>query len=134
MKAAVLHAVGDLRYEDVPVPRITDRDVLAKVKAAGVIQVRWQYRTGGTAASDFGIYYQANPYITLGSPNTTETYTTDKTYTKNLSLVDGTCYWLAITARTSGGVESTPVKVGPYIADSTAPSTPSLTASAVWAP
>lgn len=36
MKAAVLHAVGDLRYEDVPVPKIAAGEVLVKVRAAGV--------------------------------------------------------------------------------------------------
>jgi L-iditol 2-dehydrogenase len=36
MKAAVLHAVGDLRYEDAPVPRIISHEALVKVRAAGV--------------------------------------------------------------------------------------------------
>lgn len=36
MKAAVLHAVGDIRYEDVPVPEIGDDEVLLNVKACGV--------------------------------------------------------------------------------------------------
>ncbi|MBD3183233.1 alcohol dehydrogenase catalytic domain-containing protein [Candidatus Poribacteria bacterium] len=36
MKAAVLHAVGDLRYEDVPVPELNPGETLIKVKAAGV--------------------------------------------------------------------------------------------------
>jgi L-iditol 2-dehydrogenase len=36
MKAAVLHAVGDLRYEDVPVPKTTAGEVLVKVRTAGV--------------------------------------------------------------------------------------------------
>ena len=36
MKAAVLHAVGDLRYEDIPVQGIGTGEVLVKVKAAGV--------------------------------------------------------------------------------------------------
>jgi len=36
VKAAVLHAIGDLRYEDVPVPEISAGEVLVKVKAAGV--------------------------------------------------------------------------------------------------
>ena len=106
----------------------------AEVLAAGVVKIRWRYRTGGTAAANFAIYHQNNPYLVLGSPDTTETYTTDKTYTKLLSLVDGTTYWLAITARTAGGVESSPTKIGPYIADATAPTVPVLTASAAWKP
>lgn len=36
MKAAVLHAPGDLRVEDVPVPEIGPNDVLIEVKAAGI--------------------------------------------------------------------------------------------------
>jgi len=36
MKAAVLHAVGDLRYEDIPTPEIAVGEVLIKVRAAGV--------------------------------------------------------------------------------------------------
>ena len=36
MKAAVLHAVGDLRYEDVPFPKVGAGEVLLKVMAAGV--------------------------------------------------------------------------------------------------
>ncbi|UCB46159.1 MAG: galactitol-1-phosphate 5-dehydrogenase [Spirochaetota bacterium] len=35
MMAAVLHASGDLRYEEVPTPKIEARDILLKVKAAG---------------------------------------------------------------------------------------------------
>jgi len=36
MKAAVLHAPGDLRVEDVPVPAIGPDDVLVRVMAAGI--------------------------------------------------------------------------------------------------
>lgn len=36
MKAAVLHAVGDLRYEDVSFPTVEEGEVLLKVMAAGV--------------------------------------------------------------------------------------------------
>lgn len=36
MKAAVLHAVNDLRYEDVPVPAVGEGEVLLKIGAAGV--------------------------------------------------------------------------------------------------
>ena len=33
MKAAVLHAVGDLRYEDVPMPKADAGEVLLKIMA-----------------------------------------------------------------------------------------------------
>lgn len=36
MKAAVLHAVNDLRYEDVPMPVVGEGEVLLKIGAAGV--------------------------------------------------------------------------------------------------
>ena len=36
MRAAVLHAVGDLRYEDIPVPKIAAAEVLVRVRAVGV--------------------------------------------------------------------------------------------------
>lgn len=36
MKAAVLHAVGDLRYEDVSVPKVIAPEVLIKIRAAGI--------------------------------------------------------------------------------------------------
>lgn len=36
MNAAVLHAVGDLRYEKVPMPTVHEGEVLMKVMAAGV--------------------------------------------------------------------------------------------------
>ncbi len=36
MKAAVLHAVGDIRYEDAPKPEIAENEILLRVKACGV--------------------------------------------------------------------------------------------------
>ena len=36
MKACVLHAVGDIRYEDVPMPKRGEGEVLLKIRAAGV--------------------------------------------------------------------------------------------------
>ena len=36
MKASVLHAKGDLRYEEYPDPIIVSKEVLVKVKAAGI--------------------------------------------------------------------------------------------------
>ena len=37
MNAAVLHAVGDLRYEQVPMPEAAEDEVLLKIKACGTI-------------------------------------------------------------------------------------------------
>lgn len=36
MKAAVLHVPGDLRFEDVPIPKINSNEVLIRVRAAEV--------------------------------------------------------------------------------------------------
>jgi L-iditol 2-dehydrogenase len=36
MKAAVLHAIGDIRCEDVPIPEIGPGEVLIRVRAAGI--------------------------------------------------------------------------------------------------
>jgi len=36
MKACVLHKIGDLNYEDVPVPEIAPGEVLLRVRAAGI--------------------------------------------------------------------------------------------------
>ena len=36
MKAANLHGIGDLRYEDIPTPLVKDDEVLVKIKCAGV--------------------------------------------------------------------------------------------------
>ena len=36
MKAVVLHAKNDLRYEDFPDPQIGNGDVLVKVRATGI--------------------------------------------------------------------------------------------------
>lgn len=123
---------GDADWEgNKPAPVVY---VEADVEASGHITLRWKYHTGSTAAADFGVYYRTDPRIVLGSPDATETFTRDKTYTEDLTLVDGTAYWFAVTARTAGGVESLPVQIGPYIADSTAPGAPALTATAVWKP
>lgn len=48
MKAAVLHAVGDLRYEDVPMPVVREGEVLMRVRAAGVCgsDIPRVYKTG----------------------------------------------------------------------------------------
>ena len=36
MKALNLHGIGDLRYEDVPMPRRSDGEVLMKIRAVGI--------------------------------------------------------------------------------------------------
>ena len=105
----------------------------ATVKDGGDVELRWTYRTpwGGAAPADFGIYYGTDPQITTGSPQTTKAYAAPGRYAKTITLSDGVTYWFGITARTAGGVES-PLSgvVGPVVADDTAPSAPTLLASA----
>jgi len=105
----------------------------AAVKDAGKIEVRWGYTTpyGESPPADFGIYYAHSPDITPGSPQATETYTGDTLYAKTLSLTGGQTYYLAVTARSSSGVESHLSEiVGPCVADASAPAAPQLYASA----
>ncbi len=109
--------------------------VEAEVLSGGQVRLRWRYRTpySGSVPSDFGIYYGSSPGIAPGSPNTTESYTKDGGYSKTLSLTGGNTYYFAVTAMHSNGVESHLSNViGPYIADSTAPDTPTLITSATF--
>ena len=48
MKAWVLHAPGDIRFEDVPVPEPAEEEVLVKVKVCGICgsDVPRVYETG----------------------------------------------------------------------------------------
>ena len=103
--------------------------------AAGEVRLRWHYATprGGSAPNDFGIYYStSSPASTSGSPNATKSYTTDGYYSQDVTLADGTTYYFAVTARTSGGVESSAVTAGPVVADSTAPDAPPIYTSAAF--
>lgn len=101
----------------------------AEVISGGVIRLRWNFRTpyGGTAPNDFGIYYSTSPDITPGSPSTTESYTADGAYSKDIPLSDGVAHYFAITARDATPVESHISEIiGPFIADDTAPDAPTL--------
>ena len=98
----------------------------AVIGASGAITLYWEYRTGSTAIADFGVYYSTSPGITIGSPQATVTWTADGQYSKALSLSGGTTYWLGVTGRTAGGVESKLIELGPFVADSTGPETPTL--------
>jgi len=59
MKAAVLHGLGDLRVQEVPVPGIGPDDVLVKVKAVGVCGSDVHYYTRGR----IGRYVVREPMI-----------------------------------------------------------------------
>ena len=107
----------------------------AEVLSGGQVKVRWSYRTpyGGTAPADFGVYYASSGSITPGSPDATETYTADGTYSHTFTLSDGQTYWFAVTAGDSQGVEShLSGIIGPYLADATAPAAPAVTVSTTF--
>ena len=70
------------------------------------------------------MYYSTRPNLTTGSPSATVSYTADGLYSTDVSLAGGSTYWLAVTARNSDSLDSEPVEIGPFVADSTAPSAP----------
>ena len=110
--------------------------VRAKVLASGQVRVSWSWRKdhAHAAPEDFGVYYSTTPVITPGSPQATEDYAADGEYSETLSLSGGTTYWFAVTARTAAGVESHLSEIiGPYLADSSGPATPTVAVSSVWA-
>ena len=101
----------------------------AEVLDAGKIRLRWTYRTRGgwPAVHDFGVYHAASPYIAPGSPQATVDYAADGPYATTLNLTGGQTYWFAVTARTSGGLESDLAHViGPFAARSAAPPQPDV--------
>lgn len=105
----------------------------AEQSSSGDIVLRWDYVAGATAASDFGIYYQQSPVFVVGSPDETEAYTADTLYTKTITgLVGDATYWFAITARSTGAVESQIKRTGPIVALSTAPDAPTIEAEPVF--
>lgn len=58
MKAYALHAINDLRYENVQEPKLKDNEVLVKVKAAGI------------CGSDIPRIYQTGTYSFPVDPGT----------------------------------------------------------------
>jgi len=104
----------------------------ADVEDGGDIKLSWSWRRsqGESAPNDFGLYYATSPTITAGSPDATESFSSEGRYSHTFSLTGGQTYWFAVTARTSGGVESPLSKIiGPYVADDTAPGAPIVSLS-----
>ena len=92
------------------------------------IRLQWQYNTprGGTAPIIFAIFWDNNPVVdTSSSADASEAYTTDKLYTKDLTLTDGLTYWFAILAVTAT-VGGPTVFSEAVIADGTAPAAPTI--------
>ena len=101
----------------------------ARAVAGGQVELRWAYRTpyGAPTPIDFCIYCASSSQIVLGQPYAIEQYTSDTTYRRALALEGGHTYYFAVTARTSGGVESRPSPIaGPVVADDEPPAKPDL--------
>ena len=93
---------------------------------SGVITVAWDYLTGLTAAADFAIWAGTTRPTGAGAADATPPFTGDGPYTQDLTLSDGSAYYIRIVARDSGGIESDETFLGPLLADATAPSSPSI--------
>lgn len=107
----------------------------AETLADAKIRLRWTYRrrAGWPAVADFCLYHAARPRIATGSPQATVDYTADGAYRATLELAAAQTYWLAVTARTPGGVESrVGVAVGPCGADGAAPPQPAVYADTTF--
>jgi len=101
-------------------------------KSGATVQLRWSHRVvDGDTPDDFVITYGTTPAATGSS--TTETYTGAAHYAKTITLSDGQTYWFKVSAR-AGSLESEPRRVGGVTADSSAPSSPTVTAATTWRP
>ncbi|MCK4625016.1 MAG: hypothetical protein KAV00_06885 [Phycisphaerae bacterium] len=106
----------------------------AEVRAGGVIRLGWRYRMfrNGTEPDDFAIWHGTTDDLGTGSPDQTITYTgpasfaaASRYYKHDFTLTDGRAYYFRIVARV-GAIESDAVTIGPFLADSSAPATPTL--------
>lgn len=120
----VTDGAGDwLGNRPAPVERVT-----VEALSGAQIKISWSYKSGSTAAADFGVYYQTTVPITTGTPDATVTYTKDGRYSTTVSLVNGNTYYATVTARTTAGaIESQAANTaGPIVADSDAPTVPTV--------
>ncbi|MCP4376272.1 MAG: hypothetical protein GY794_08880 [bacterium] len=109
--------------------------VIAEVLSAGQVEVSWTCRTltGGVEPEDFCVYHASGSEITAGSPQATVSYERDGRYSCTLSLTGGQTYFFAVTARSTGGVEShLSTVIGPVVADSTAPMQPPVVLTTIF--
>ena len=107
----------------------------ANVIAGGGVEIRWGYTTpyGASSPAEFCIYSSDSPDIAPGSPDATVGYTGDTTYSTELTFDDGATRYLAVTARSSGGVESALSEIlGPFVAVDSEPEAPTVYAQAVF--
>jgi len=97
--------------------------------SGGQVGLSWTYRTaeGGASPDDFCIYHALQRSIAASEPQAVVSYQQDGLATCTLSLVGGRTYFFAVTARNADGVEShLSSVVGPIVADSTAPASPTV--------
>lgn len=99
----------------------------AKTKSGGDIRVTWRYEKGFVIPDFFSIWFDTVEPDGSGVPDATVDFL-GVHYSHTFTLSDGQTYYFRIVAVASG-VESDPVIIGPYLADSTAPTKPTLTTS-----
>lgn len=103
----------------------------ARIISGGQIELRWYYsaKDGSGTPTAFRLYYSASPNITKGSPQATETYVGADgfLYAHAFTLTDAATYYFGVAAYISDTeVEGELLEIGPFVADGTAPSQPSL--------
>jgi len=99
------------------------------VQQGGQITLSWLWRRPqtGTEPDDFGLYCSTSPDIEAGCPSATEPFVSGGEYSHTFCLENGRSYWFAVTTRDSGGCESYLSNViGPFVADTVAPSDPTV--------
>ena len=102
----------------------------ADVQDGGDIELRWSWRKpyGQGTPEGFNLYCSTAPRIAPGSPQATEPFASEGTYSHAFSLADRQSYWFAVTARAAAGLEShLSMVIGPFTADATSPGVPAVT-------
>ena len=99
-----------------------------RILPAGVLRLRWRYDVspGAAAAEDFAVWHGPGMDLGAGSPDHVEPCTGEGYYEHDFTLAGGESHYFRIVARTAGGVESSPLTVGPFLADAAAPPAPAM--------
>ena len=109
----------------------------AEIAPSSQVILRWSYKTGlkKSVPESFGIYVSQSVGIEPGSPTQIVDYTGDGTYSHILSLSSGLTYFFAVTARSSGPIESLMSAIaGPIALVSRTPAQPTVLFSASFKP
>ena len=99
----------------------------ADIAQSSQVILRWSYRTGlnQLPPEEFAVYVSQSASIASGSPQHLVDYTDDGLVSYALSLTLGLPYYFAVTARSSGGVESAmSAIIGPVVLSARTPVQP----------